>query len=367
MILTSQHVVDEAGPISVALSDGRRFRAVLIAADHRSDLAIIRVAAGGLPVARLGDTTRLRRGRLVLAFGNPFGLSGDGQAAASLGTITGVGRSLPEFFGREEDRYYGDMLQTNLLTRPGESGGPLFDVRGCVVGVMTAMGGLAGEGQGLGFAVPINDRTRAIIERLLKGEQIEYGDVGMQVGTPTEAQRQAAGLTGPGGAVVREVRADGPAARAGVRAGDILTVIDGRDVDGEDHFRQLVGEISPGCKVELTVLRQSRRLVISVELARREARSDEPVSSRKIEFRGATLGRIEPSMSEAGNLPPHAMIVLLVHEGSPADRAGLSPGDIIVQVQGKPATADTYRLLADSTGDVLLGLANSGSVLVKNK
>jgi len=367
MILTSQHVINGAGTINVVLSDGRRHRAVLIAADRRSDLAVLRVNAADMPAAQLGDAAAVRRGHLVLAFGNPLGLAGDGPAAASLGVVSAIGRPLPETLGREEDRYYGDMIQTSLPTSPGDSGGPLVDIHGCVIGIMTAMGGREGEEQGLGFAVPIDARTKAIIERLLHGEQIEYGYIGVQVGTPTEAQRKAAGLDAPNGAVVKIVLADGPALRAGLRPGDIIMAIDGQEVSSGGRFVQLVGGAPPGRVVELTLMRQSQRQVIRVELARRESAPDRPASRRTISFRGAMLNDVDPSTIDAGNLPAHALIVVLVHEGFPADRAGLTPGDVVVQVQGKPVTADSGKLLIESTGEVLLGLANGGSVLVKSK
>ncbi|HVP10411.1 MAG TPA: trypsin-like peptidase domain-containing protein, partial [Phycisphaerae bacterium] len=152
-ILTSQHVIEGAGLIHVTLHDGRRLRARLVAADARADLAVIRIQAEKLTVAELGDAETLRRGHLVLALGNPLGLAVDGQVAVNQGVVSAIGRPLPDTLGRREDRYYGDMIQTTVRAGPGDSGGPLLDIHGRVVGIMTAAGGQDGGGEGFGFAV----------------------------------------------------------------------------------------------------------------------------------------------------------------------------------------------------------------------
>ncbi|MBN2562943.1 MAG: trypsin-like peptidase domain-containing protein [Phycisphaerae bacterium] len=365
MILTSQHVIEAAGDIHVTLHDGRRLRANLVAADERSDLAILHTGTAGLTAAQLGDASEVRRGHLVLAFGNPLGLANDGQAAVSQGIVSAVGRPLPTAFGRDQDRYYGDMIQITAQVSPGNSGGPLVDIHGRVIGVVTALGVPSDGNEGIGFAVPITAHTKEIISKLLRGERIDYGYLGVQVTTPTDAQRRAAGLGEHRGALVDFVLAGGPADRADLRSGDIIVALGQTDILSADHFIRLIGAAGPGQRIEITFVRDSKQHRVTVQLARREAPTTQPLPLRTINFRGAVLGEVEPAMRSASNLPDNALLVLMVNAGSPADRAGLTPGDIIVRVQGQSSTSDVEALLGSSSGDVLLGLANGGSALVK--
>ncbi len=192
-ILTSQHVIEKAVAIHVILHDGRQLHAKVVTADRRADLAVIRVHGEGLVPIELGDATSLRRGQIVLAMGNPLGLSNDGQVVVSQGVVAAVGRPLPETFGRQEDRYYGDMIQTTARIGPGNSGGPMIDIHGRVVGIVTAMCARSSETSGFGFAVPIDGRTKALIEKLVRGQQIEYGYLGIRVGRLDEGARRSAG------------------------------------------------------------------------------------------------------------------------------------------------------------------------------
>lgn len=363
LILTSQHVVAQPGAIFVTLPDGRRLRATLHAADSRSDLAVLRVPVRPLAALSLNDVVPPRRGRLVLAFGNPAGLASDGQAVVSMGLINGLGRALPDSLGAEDDRYYGDMIQFTAPIAPGSSGGPLVDIHGRVLGIITAAGAARSGRDGLGFAVPINPHARRVIERLLAGESIEYGYVGVLVGSPSAAQRRAAGLPRQTGALVDAVLDDGPADHAGLQRGDLVLSVDGVEVNSPDHFIQLTGERGPGAKVELDLFREGKPRRVTLELARRPTPAP-AVEAAPFGFRGATLVEVEPSMREAGNLPARALLVLAVVERSAADRAGLTPGDIIVRIEGELLPPDPAARLGQSKGDVLLGLANGGAVVV---
>jgi S1-C subfamily serine protease len=250
-ILTSQHVIDGAATIHVGLFDGRRLRARLIGADARADLAVIRIQAGDLAVAELGDAGRLRRGHIVLALGNPLGLSVDGQVAVNQGVVAAIGRPLPDALGRREDRYYGDMIQTTIHAGPGDSGGPLIDIHGRVVGIMTAAGGTARGGETFGFAMPMNAHTKAIIERLMEGQRIDYGYLGLEVRELNRPKANIAGSAVEQGVCIDSVLADGPAQRAGLRKGDVILTVDGKAVKSPDHFVQLVGAVGPDRQVEI--------------------------------------------------------------------------------------------------------------------
>ncbi len=365
MILTSQHVIDGAVSIQVVLHDGRRFIARLIAADRRSDLAVIRIHADRLPHARLAGDGLVKRGHLVLALGNPLGLAGDGQAAVSHGMISAIGRPLPEAFGREEDRYYGDMIETTAPINPGNSGGPLVNTSGHIIGIVTAVGTREGGHEGVAFAVPVNEHTRAIIDRLLLGQVVEYGYLGVQVDALTPAQRREAGLPDGRGVLIDSTFARGPAEKAGLRAGDIVTQIGGDGVSSVEQFVRIIGAASVGHELTLTYVRGGRRRNARVTLTRRPVNDKDKLPVISIGFRGAGLGTVVPSVRSASNLPDKALLVLRVDAGSPADRAGLAPGDVIVRLGGNPLTDEAFGEATRSGTDVVLGLASGGSVLVK--
>lgn len=365
-ILTSEHVVQGTGTVHVTLHDGRRCRARRVATDSRSDLAVIRIQAEGLIVAALGDAENLRRGRLVLALGNPLGLSLDGQIAVSEGVVAAIGRPLPDALGREQDRYYGDMIQTSIRVGPGSSGGPLIDIDGRVVGIITAMGGRSGSA-GFGFAVPINAHTKAIITRLIQGRPIEYGYLGLEVRSLHPSEVQAAGTEKGQGVFVDFVLEDGPAMQAGLRRGDIIMTVDAAPVNSPDRFVQLVGAAGPDRRVQIGFLRDSKLETTGVMLTRRTPTSQEERSSRTVSFRGAVLEEVGPAMRATVNLPKNAMLVTMVADGSPAARAGLTPGDVVVRINGDAPQPDAGAQFANLQGDVLLGLANGGSVLLKSR
>lgn len=365
MILTSQHVIEGAASIYVTLHDGRRMIARRIAADRRSDLAIIRVSLDNAPAAELADATELRRGHIVFALGNPLGLSSDGQAAVSHGLISAMGRPLPERFGREEDRYYGDMIQTTVPIHPGNSGGPLIDIHGRVVGIVAAVSTQAGTHEGIGFAVPINEHTKAIIDKLLLGQSIEYGYLGVQVDNVSQPQRRAAKLAFGRGVLIDSVFTGGPADAAGLRGGDIVIAVNGRAMSSAEQFVRAIGAIGPGKRVELSYARGAKRKVATVTLIQRPSNNVAPLPEPVISFRGADLGEVGAAMRTAANLPEHALLVLRVRNNTPASRAGLTPGDIIVRIQGAPLSEQSAASLTTSNGDLLFGLAGGRSVLTK--
>lgn len=365
MILTSQHVIEGATSLFVTLHDGRQIIARRIAADRRSDLAIIRIDLDDMPAADFADASELRRGHLVFALGNPLGLSSDGQAAVSHGLISAMGRPLPERFGREEDRYYGDMIQTTVPIHPGNSGGPLIDIHGRVVGIVAAISTQTGAHEGIGFAVPINTHTKAIIDKLLLGQSIEYGYLGVQVDNVSEQQRRAARLAFGQGVLIDSVFTGGPADAAGLRSGDVVVAVDGQAMTSAEQFVRTIGAIGPGRSAELSVSRDAERKVLKVTLVQRPSNHVEPLPEAALSFRGADLGEVGAAMRAAANLPEHALLVLRVRNNTPASRAGLTPGDIIVRVQGDPLSEQSPAKIAASDGDLLFGLASGRSVLTR--
>lgn len=364
MVLTSQHVIDKATRINVVLHDGRAVRAIPIAEDRRADLAVIRIQSEKLRAAELAEDDSAQRGNIVVAMGNPLGLSGDGQAAVSHGIISAIGRPLPENFGRDEDRYYGDMIQTTAPINPGNSGGPLIDVRGRVIGIITAVSTRSDGHDGIGFAVPINRHTRAIIQKLLRGQQVEYGYLGVEVEPIDDRRRAVAALPAGEGVIITTVFPGGPAERAGVRGGDVVASVNGEAIKSVEHFVRTIGSLGPNHVVGLSYVRDGKQRTAKVTLVRRPSADPKPLPDVLISFRGAELGTVPQGTRLIANLPDNALLVLRVESDSPADRSGLTPGDIIVRIDGQLLSEQTIAALNDDGRDVLLGMGNGGSVVV---
>ncbi len=255
LILTNSHVVADAAALTVALPDGRRSDADLVGHDPDTDLAVLKISAPGLSVARLGDSSRLRPGQLVVAVGNPYGL----QHTVTAGVVSALGRSLRSTSGRLID----NVIQTDAALNPGNSGGPLVTTDGDVVGVNTAM--IMG-GQGLSFAVPINS-ARVVIPALLREGRVRrsYLGVGAQDVPLLRRVVRYFHLPVETGVLVVSVEPDGPAARAGIRDGDILVECAGEPVSGADELHRLLTVERIGRQLSIGVIRGTERLTIEVE------------------------------------------------------------------------------------------------------
>lgn len=364
-ILTCQHLIDGAAEISVILYDGRRLSAQRIAEDRRSDLAVIRASVPGLDPARIGEAETLRAGSLVLSFGNPLGLAGDGRAAVAFGVVSAIDRPLPAEFGSDEDRFYGEMIQAGILAGPGSSGGPMVSLRGEVVGIVAAVPTGGGNLSPISFAIPMSERNRRIVRDLSEGRSVEHGYLGVEVDVLSQADRAAAKLDRRIGVRIAAVFADGPADRAGLRAGDIVTAIRGKPIRSVDGFVSLIGSHTAGERVAFEVIRAERNMMISATLTKRPEVPDQPLPEMTLSFRGAALAHVDPAMRSVANLPEHAMLVRRVDTDSPAYRAGLVPGDVIIQADGRSIQPDVTKQLLSASGDVMLGLASGASVVVK--
>jgi S1-C subfamily serine protease len=254
LILTNSHVVDGAATIEVTLPDARRFRADLVGDDPETDLAVVRISAPDLTAAALGDSRRLRAGQLVIAVGNPFGL----QHSVTAGVVSALGRALRARTGRLMD----NIIQTDAALNPGNSGGPLVVHTGEVVGVNTAM--ILG-GQGLSFAVPINT-AKLVIPALLKEGRVRRSVIGLGAQDAAILRRVVRyfGLPVERGVLVASLVEGAPAARAGVREGDIIIEFDGQPVSGTDDLHRLLTESKIGQTVPVAVIRGTERLVLEV-------------------------------------------------------------------------------------------------------
>jgi len=343
MILTNEHVVQQSEEILVGLHDGRKFTAAIVQSDRRSDLAVLRIDATGLRAAVLGDASDLRQGHLVFPMGNPFGVASEaGGAAMSWGVVSALGRPLP-MLGRVEDRYYGDLIETTASIIPGNSGGPLFDIFGRVVGITTAIStrtGRSGRSEGIGFAVPIGKRTRPIIERLIKGEEAVYGLLGVRVCAPGADDLDRTDDLRRRGALIQAVDAGSPAHKARLRPGDLIVTFDGRDVLDDDDLVRMVGSTPPGRAVEIVFYRGKKRRMVSTPLARRSTPRHHRVEP--VQWRGLTLAPVGSATRPNANpttkpdRPLRGLIVIDVRPNSQAERAGVQPGMVLDRVGEEP-------------------------------
>ncbi len=351
-ILTNHHVIANAEEITVTLRDGRRLRARLVGTDPETDLAVLQVEAEGLTAIPFGDSDRLRVGDFVVAIGNPFGL---GQTVTS-GIVSALGRSGLGIEG------YEDFIQTDASINPGNSGGALVNLRGELVGINTAIlspGGRPGN-IGIGFAIPIN-MARQIMAQLVEYGEVRRGRLGVHVQDLTPELARAFGIRRREGAVITQVAPASPAAKAGLRPGDVVVAVNGRPVRRAADLRNAIGLLRAGTRVRLEVLRNGhRRVVTAVIEAPRQARVEgERVHPR---LAGAVLGPI-PEGS-----PPHGradgVLVLEVAPGSPAWFAGLRPGDVIVQANRKPvADVDDLRRAVRGSEALLLNVRRGDGAL----
>jgi Do/DeqQ family serine protease len=255
-ILTNNHVVEHAREVRVLAADGREHQARLVGADARTDLAVLRIENTTLPAARLGDSETLQVGDIVLAIGNPFGLGG----TVTMGIVSAIGR------GSLGIADYEDFIQTDAAINPGNSGGALINSRGEVVGINTAIYSRTGGYQGIGFAIP-SSMVRGVLDSILETGRVVRGYAGLYIQRLTTDMARAFGLDEARGALVAAVDPDGPAARAGLRRGDVIVSFGDRPVASEAEFRTQMSRLKPGDTARLGVARNGRRLEVEVVLA----------------------------------------------------------------------------------------------------
>ncbi|MFD0848506.1 Do family serine endopeptidase [Sphingosinicella xenopeptidilytica] len=358
LIVTNNHVVEGADEIKVALADRREFSAKLMFTDKQLDLALLKVETGGtaLPVVPLGDSDRAEVGDVVIAIGNPFGV---GQTVThgivSALARTGVGISDYQFF-----------VQTDAAINPGNSGGALIGMDGRLVGINTAIYSRSGGSNGIGFAIPAN-MVRQFIAGAKTGK-ISRPWLGMAGQPVTSEIARASGLDRPMGVVINEVTKGSPAERAGVRVGDIIYAVDGKDASDPDTLRYLVASKPVGETVKLTLLRGGKAENVALKLVSPPevpARDTTLLAGRSI-LAGITVANLSPALSAelGGGLPDAGVVVIGADPRAPALRSGLvQPGDILEAVNGR-AVASAKGLQAqanDAAAEMTLRMSRGGS------
>ncbi len=324
-VLTNAHVVKDADEILVKLSDHREEPAELLGLDERTDVAVLRIKAKGLPVVKIGDSDRLEVGEWVLAIGSPFGL----EYTATAGIVSAVGRTLPS------DAYV-PFIQTDAAVNPGNSGGPLFNTKGEVIGINSQIYSRTGGYMGLSFAIPIKVAMRTA-QQIEKSGHASHGYLGVTVQPVTPALAQSFGLDKARGALVADVTAGSPAAKAGIKAGDVILAFNGQALADAGDLPPLVGNTEVGDKVSLTVLRDGKERTVSATVSALSD-SDEAGSLAAKPADQAQGGRLKLAVADLDDaqrqqfdVPKGGVLVMAVGDG-PAARAGLTRGDVILRV-----------------------------------
>ncbi len=329
-IVTNNHVIDKAIDIKVTLDDGTELPAKLIGADPKSDLAVLKVrATKTLATVSWGDSDNLKLGDQILAIGNPFGIG----TTVTAGIVSARGRDL-------HSGPYDDFIQIDAPINHGNSGGPLVDNDGKVVGINTAIYSPNGGSVGVGFAIP-SDQAQPIVAKLIKSGSIEHGFIGVQIQPVTADVANAIGLEKPEGALVAAVNDDTPAAKAGIKTGDVITALGGKALTSPRDLSRMVADLSPGDREDVTVWRQGElknlRLTIGENGQDQQASAETGKggpAAHKVPTIGIGLSDITDDVRQALNLPEKekGAVVDSVAPERPAADAGLQPGDIIVAV-----------------------------------
>ena len=353
-VLTNFHVVDGTDEVKVKFADGATFDASIVGTDPRSDLAVLKIKGqvpADLTPATLGDSESLRVGEWVLAVGAPFNFT----QTVTAGIISAKGRTRID---NNSDKYE-DFLQTDAAINPGNSGGPLVNLRGDVIGINTAIISASGQNAGVGFAIPINMAQR-IVRQLVKSGKVTRGYLGVVIQDLTPGLAEQFKIIGTKGAVVNQVTKDAPADKAGLKLGDIITHLNGQPVDDTGQLRNRVAGTDPGTKAELTIVRDGKTRTLPVTVGelpetgqRLSAKSDD----------GAQPGRfgiaVEPLTDRAahglGVEPGQGVLIESVENDSPAEEAGIHPGDLIVEVNRERITSvEEFNNAMRKTGSKVL-------------
>ncbi len=273
-IATNHHVIEGADAISVILHTGQRYDATVRQTDRRSDLAVLKIDAKGLKPVRWGDQSRVQVGQWTFACGNPFGLANrDGHTSVTMGVVSALDRDMTRRLEANPQRYYyGNLIETSAAINPGGSGGPLFNIDGEVIGVVTAIETSSGINEGAGFAIPINENSRRIIEVLKAGHVVRYGFMGVSVEDvpPPQSRRVADTRAHAGARIITVSPPDGPAGKAGLQPGDVLIKVDDAAIEDSDHLVRLIQYAPVGTEVEITYLRKRVKRKTTVTLADRD-------------------------------------------------------------------------------------------------
>ncbi|MBU3720532.1 MAG: DegQ family serine endoprotease [Burkholderiaceae bacterium] len=337
-ILTNHHVVDGADEILVTLADKREFKARLIGSDRRTDVALVKINVTGLPSLRFGDPNKLRVGEWVLAIGSPFGL----ENTVTAGIVSAKGRDTGDYL---------PFIQTDVAVNPGNSGGPLLNMRGEVVGINSQIYSRTGGFMGISFAIPIDEANR-VAEQLRTQGRVTRGRIGVGIGEVTKEVAEALGLSKTSGALVRSVESGGPAEKAGLEPGDILLRFDGKVIDKSSDLPRIVGNTKPGARVTAQVWRKGGMKELTVSVGEMEpdrvakAAGKPAPTTPSVAANWIGLAVVDLTEARRTELKIKAGVLVEVADGAAA-RAGIRQGDVLISVNNTDITS------AKQFGDVV--------------
>ena len=328
-VLTNAHVVDDASEVTVKLTDKREFRAKVIGTDKRTDVALLKIEATGLPKVTIGDPDKLRVGEWVAAIGKPFGL----ENTITAGIVSAKGRELP-------NENLVPFIQTDVPINPGNSGGPLFNLKGEVVGINSLIFSRTGGYMGLAFAIPI-DVAMNVVRQIQEKGRVTRGRIGVQIQEVNRETADAFGLAKAGGALVNSVEKGGPADKAGIEAGDIITKVDGRTVNTSSELPRIITQVRPGAKVSLQLWRKGATKEVAVTVA--ELKEDEaPRPARraapgKEKAKPNRMGLVLSDLTDEQKKELEIKNGVVVEDIRGTARGDIQPGDVILAVISRGA------------------------------
>jgi serine protease Do len=351
IVLTNAHVVADADTVTVKLTDRREFKAKVVGIDKQTDVAVLRIDAKNLPTVKVGDPAKVRVGEWVLAIGSPFGF----ENTVTAGIVSAKSRTL-------SDEGYVPFMQTDVAVNPGNSGGPLINANGEVIGINSQIFSQSGGYQGLSFAIPI-DVAMKVEQQLVTHGKVSRGRLGIAVQEVDQALAESFGLDRPRGALVSSVDSGSPAAKAGIEAGDVILKYNGHEIGSSGELPALVGNTTPGSKATIEVWRKGANKSLSVavgELGPANASDDADTASAaatgKLGLALRPLTREERTEVEGG----HGLVVEEVADG-PAARAGIQTGDVIVSANGESvASVEQLKKLVGKSGKRIALLVQRG-------
>lgn len=366
LILTAYHVLGEESDYFVTTHDRKVYRAWVKAADPRIDLAVLAIDASDLLPIRLGDAATVRKGQIVVALGNPYAIARDGQVSASWGIVSNLARKAPplldepEASGKTTLHHFGTLIQTDAKLNLGTSGGPLLNLQGEMIGLVTSLAATAGYEQAAGYAFPVDATFRRAVEQLKQGREVEYGYLGLQ---PSNLSVDEV-LHGLHGIRVQRIVPGTPAERFGLRAGDLVTEVNGLPIYDPDGLVLEVGRLPVESRVHLTVVRDKKTSDVPVSLTKYPVRGKKIVTAPAPAWRGmrieyaSMVGEIDNRDRTALPFFDEGVLVLDVEQGSPAWDAGLRKGMFISQVEQAAihTPGEFHQAVADKAGPVQLHL-----------
>lgn len=348
-IVTNEHVVEDSQQFWVTTDDHKVYPAIVVGADPRADLAVLKVPASNLPTVTFAHGPS-QRGQWAITLGNPYGLAAGGQMALSVGVISATDRSLPKLASKE-DRLYSNLIQTTAQINPGNSGGPLLDVNGQVIGIDTAVILPQKQTNGIGFAISITPELLDEIRQLEQGREMIYGYVGVTVSAPTPRQRRDAKLDDDIGVFVETTEPESPAADSGLSAGDMIVEVNGETATDTDRFVRLVGAAPVGRTTAIVISRNCKRMVIHLTPVKRPVQYVVSNQNQRLYWRGMVLGPVPTNWPVAAknDKPLSGILVVGIEDDSPLKKRGVCAGTIITAIAGQPVKSllDFQKVLND--------------------